>query len=590
MKFRRFLSIILAAALMLGVFSVFAYAEESQSVFYGLAVNGERYYYSELTVKRNEAIALEVLDVTVNNEPADQSKVSYKWEKSCPHPLGMPGLAFEEIAGATESVYNIAAYDGTERYRCIVTVEGVGYRGMEFIFKEDTLTVEGQSNKTLVLDGEGSYFINDLQVGDTVTLTANAASTLQNAEITYKWNGGDSYIQPDSQLVENAQINNTTNTLTVTKKVGEQTYFCEVSDGNVTHYVHFFLCSVDTLTDKILANGEVPGTNAGTYIYVTKPNTSVTISIPASSTKGTVQYQWYYDADALDAPVRIDATADTITVNKTPSTDSNPYAWEVYQCFLEDGNERVRYWIMLFCLDPTKPLSEINKIGEATPDIAIKTQDEDLANAVFDGDDLQMLQAGAPLEVTLSAEMKQTVSQEEKSAIDGKLATNSNVGMYLDINLYKGFEWDPSQVTETNKAIEISVDMPENLINTKTDVERKYSVVRVHNGVAETIPCTYNATTKKIDFSTDKFSTYSIVYTDTAVNPPAGNTPGNTEEQNTQQQTNTPVQNTQQATNNANQTQSPATGDNVPVALWLLLMVLSGFGVVTLLAYKKQYR
>jgi hypothetical protein len=590
MKIKKILSIVMVVALMFGAFSVCSYAEENQFIEYRLTVNGENYGYSAVLMELDEALEIEIADVQVNGEPVDQSKISYKWEKSSPAPEGRPGLIFVELDGENQCAYTTAAYDGTQRYRCTVTVDGVGYRSKEIWLEQDTLSVVGQSNKPLVFsDEEESYFINDLQIGEEITLTINANTTITGGVITYKWIGINAYIEPDSELEESFEIENDTNTLTVIKNIGEQSYFCEISDGNRKEYVHFTLTSKDTMTDDIWANGEHPGTYAGTYIYVTKPNTGVTISIPSVSTKGTVGYKWYYDTEDSLAPVRLDNTTDTITVTKTGFTENNPYAWEVYQCYLEDGNERVRYWIMLFCLDPEKPLSEIQKIGEETPEIEIKTQNEDLANTVLNGDELKALSQGAPIEVTLSAELKQTVSQAEKNAIEGTLTDNSSVGMYLDINLFKDFAGDASQLSELSKSIEISVDMPEDLIHTKGGVERKFSVVRVHNGVAETIPCRYDKTTNKIEFGSDKFSTYTIVYTDTVANTSTDNTLENTENKTPEKETQTTDKNETAPTDKpATKPAVPQTGDGAPLWLFITLMGMSATALLSIVLFRKK--
>lgn len=584
MKITKILSLVIAIVLILGAFSVCAVAEENQSVDFDLTVNGEYYLCGEALVKINETLEIQVADVFLDGETVDQSKVSYKWEKSCPLPNGMPGLAYEEIADANESVYS-TTYDGTERYRCTVTVEGVGYRSKEICLKEDSLTTEVSANKPLVYEAEGdNYCINDLEVGDEVTLTINATTTLDSATVTYSWDGGDAYIKPDSELNEWGQVSNNTNTLTVTKKEGQQNYFCTVSDGQATQFIFFMLNSTETMTHSILANGEHPGTYAGTYIYVTKPGSSVKIEIPATSTEGDVEYSWYYDAEGNGRSERLDNTTNTVIATKSPMTEQNPYASEVYICYLEDGNDRIRYWIMLFCLDPETPLSEVKKIGEDTPEIEIRSENEDLANAVFNGDELTALSEGAPLEITLSAESKQTVSGDEKTAIDEKLTADSNVGMYLDINIYKGFAGlEADQVAELNKAIDISVDMPQNLVNTKEGVKREYSVVRVHNGVAETIPCTYDETTNKIGFSSDKFSTYTIVYTDKEVAVSGGSGVGEAEQQPDKNENKKPETNKTEEP----QTTSPLTGDSSATSLWVMVIMVSGFAVVSLLTLKK---
>ncbi len=581
MKMTKILSIVIAIVLMLGAFSVCTCAEENQSIDYLLTVNGETHYGGEIEIALGKTLEIQIADVTVNGQSIAQGEISYKWEKSCPAPEGIPGLMFEEIDGANESIYNVA-YDGTLRYRCTVTVNGVGYRCREIWLKEDSLSSTGQSNKPIVFNEEDeNYYIDNLQVGEEVTLTINANSTIQNAVFTYNWSGINGYIQPDSELDQFFEIADTSNSITVTKKAGQQSYTCEISDGNATDYIYFTLDSNDTITDSIQINGQNPGTYAGTYYYVTKPNSSVTISIPSTSTLGDVEYKWYYREEGPYPPARVDNTTNTITATKLGFTEENPYACEVYECYLEDGNERVRYAIMLFCLDPETNLSEIQKIGEETPNIEIKTQNEDLANTVLNGDELKALSEGNPIEVTLSAELKQTVSQAEKNAINEKLTDNSNVGMYLDINLFKGFEEDPSQVSELEKSIELSIDMPENLINKEDGIERKYSVVRVHNGVAETIPCTFDKTENKIAFSSDKFSTYTIVYTDTAINKPTDNTLENTQNNNIEKETHTSDK------KETVDKKSPATSDHSAVGLWLFLIMVSGFAVITSLTMKK---
>ncbi len=96
--------------------------------------------------------------------------------------------------------------------------------------------------------------------------------------------------------------------------------------------------------------------------------------------------------------------------------------------------------------------------------------------------------------------------------------------------------------------------------------------------VAATIPCTYDETTNTIAFSSDKFSTYTIVYTDVAVKKPTGTILESNREQET------PVSDK----NETPKKESPATGDTAAVGLLSLLFAISGFAVATLLIFKKQ--
>lgn len=107
------------------------------------------------------------------------------------------------------------------------------------------------------------------------------------------------------------------------------------------------------------------------------------------------------------------------------------------------------------------------------------------------------------------------------------MSIDSNVGMYLDINLYKKVESDPS-VTQ----------------------------------VAETLDTQYDAETESLTFNTNKFSTYVITYKDVKVDN-SGNV-------------------------GSKQTQ---TGDNNDMGLWISMLFASVFTLygVTIRNRKCQY-
>ena len=95
-------------------------------------------------------------------------------------------------------------------------------------------------------------------------------------------------------------------------------------------------------------------------------------------------------------------------------------------------------------------------------------------------------------------------------------------GLYLDISMWKVIgDSEPEKVTgaELSKKVKISVELPENLIAPKGKT-RTYYVIRVHDGVAEILPTTLNG--KTITFETDRFSTYSIWYTEQDVKGTGG--------------------------------------------------------------------
>ena len=103
--------------------------------------------------------------------------------------------------------------------------------------------------------------------------------------------------------------------------------------------------------------------------------------------------------------------------------------------------------------------------------------------------------------------------------------------------------------------------MPENLINTNTDFARTYQVVRLHNGEAEILDCEFDKDSKKLSFETDKFSTYTVIYTDKQV---AGE--GEAQKEPT---------NNQNKEDGKEDVKIPATGDTSNTALWLILLLTS---------------
>ncbi len=302
---------------------------------------------------------------------------------------------------------------------------------------------------------------------------------------------------------------------------------------------------------------------------MTDPGEEVKVEIPTSTTGSELKFSWYYANDNMSAQ-RISHTGSTLAYKKAAATENDPYAWEVFECYVEDGNDRIRYWLMLFCLDPETPLAEAKKIGANTPDVSIQTSDTDLANSVLDGLDLRIMQSGAPTEILLTTEQKDTVSDAEKKAIDDKLGENSEVGMYLDMNLFKDIAGEQTQITETNREIRLSIDLPEALLNQDAKTTRTYQIVRMHDGVAETLDCTLDQETGKLVFETDKFSTYTVVYTDTVA----------TEEIK-------PADSTKPTESNKPVNGSPNTGDDYPVALLAVTSLLSLCAVVVLLLSKK---
>ena len=140
----------------------------------------------------------------------------------------------------------------------------------------------------------------------------------------------------------------------------------------------------------------------------------------------------------------------------------------------------------------------------------------------------------AQVEAGEKANVYLEVTKLEESAVPAEDIVKTNAkaaeiegikkGLYLDISMWKVIgDSEPEKVTgaELSKKVKISVELPENMIAPKGKT-RTYYVIRVHDGVAEILPTTLNG--KTITFETDRFSTYSIWYTEQDVKGTAGGT------------------------------------------------------------------
>ena len=178
-----------------------------------------------------------------------------------------------------------------------------------------------------------------------------------------------------------------------------------------------------------------------------------------------------------------------------------------------------------------------------------------------------------------------SVSEADKNLIDG-VKGDATVGIYLDIDLFKKVGSNETQITETNGAITISLELLSSLINTNPAITRTYKVVRIHDGVATVIPATF--ANGKITFATDEFSTYAIIYTDTQNT--GGNTgSGSTDSGNTGSGNigggntgsgNTGDGSTDGGSNNNVKDVVPKTGDVSNAYVWFMLALVSGIGAL----------
>jgi len=98
-----------------------------------------------------------------------------------------------------------------------------------------------------------------------------------------------------------------------------------------------------------------------------------------------------------------------------------------------------------------------------------------------------------------------------------KKAGNAKITNFFDITVaVKETATDKAIATlpELTKEIELMILLPEDLKNTNNKIERKYYVVREHDGKVELLDATISKDGKHLVFSSDRFSTYALAYED----------------------------------------------------------------------------
>ena len=174
-----------------------------------------------------------------------------------------------------------------------------------------------------------------------------------------------------------------------------------------------------------------------------------------------------------------------------------------------------------------------------------------------------------------AADLTDPLPTDEQHLIDSAKG-NATVGLYLDICLMKQIGITPRDyIIETGTPVTVTLRVPDSLINTNAAVTRTYQIIRLHEGTVTVLPCTYDPATKTLSFQSSQFSIYALAYVDQQ--PPA--------------QDSHPDSDTPEATpapTPVKRSTIPQTGDAGAPALWFLLALAGGLGMVW--CGKKRFR
>ena len=144
------------------------------------------------------------------------------------------------------------------------------------------------------------------------------------------------------------------------------------------------------------------------------------------------------------------------------------------------------------------------------------------------------IEAGEKLNMYMEVkDATETVSEAEKTLVEkmvedisailneGKAEGSerkTELGMYLDLNLMKQIGNDKAKkVVNPKGKIDVSIQVPENLLNKDSKVQRVYQIICVQNGKSVLLDAEFNVKTNALSFKTDKFATFALIYTDVPV-------------------------------------------------------------------------
>lgn len=257
--------------------------------------------------------------------------------------------------------------------------------------------------------------------------------------------------------------------------------------------------------DTVKVNGEaITGTS------FTMPEKDVTVEVTFKKSTYTVTV-----AAAANGTVTADkATAqmgDTVTVTATPDKD-----YELSKITVNGTAITGNTFTMP--AENVTVAAEFKKVGSAGAEIVVPEgvsvsfagSKEDILKAVFGDDYAALVEAGYKLDVVMTVKDETAVSAEDKALVEGALSGDMHIGLLIDVSLVMTKDGVSSVVANSSKPVSFVIGVPDSVIADG----RTYSVIRVHDGAAEDIGGTYDAANKTITVSSDKYSTYAVVYKD----------------------------------------------------------------------------
>ena len=434
-------------------------------------------------------------------------------------------------------LYTYDVVDGDWKNRDMTSTNGdtitVAETGIARVFVyggEFTVTAEGATVSEIKNAGDEGYYCEITNFTNDTTVVVNAVTGEE--EVTYnvtldssKYEGNVILITYDNGNKYREETNINGNTL----KVQESGFVRVFGYGGA-----FTVTAEGATVGELIDAGE-----EGSYREITNFTNDTTVVVNAVishehswSTEWTSNetHHWHECANAgcdIEAIADMDGYAEhtfgdwTITTPATPDADGE----KTRKCDCGRTETAVVKFVPAADEDTGVLTEDTNAAeNECNADILIEAEDI-ITDIGLEDDEIKAIENGEDISIYLDTKNADaTVSATDKAATESALTDDMEIGMFLDINLFKKIgNNEAKNITSTLKPIRITFKVPDELIKNG----RIFSIIRVHNGKTDILSCNFDAATKTASFETDKFSSYAIAYTDNITSDDGGNTGGN---------------------------------------------------------------
>ena len=374
------------------------------------------------------------------------------------------------------------------------------------------------------------------------------------------------------------QADGEVHTIVVTDKAGNSvTYVITVNDGHTDADKD---CECDYCTDKVacvlkpVEKKEPTCTESGTEAHYicencetlyadaegTQETTLEALAIEATGhTYGAPVFTWASDFKAATATFTCEndeehvatetATVIEVVTKEASDTENGEITYTATVIFEENSyTDKKQKKVALVGREQVED-GTINaevRVAEDVVDVTVENFEIENMKEFFTEEEMQSIEEGAEVRIYLEVtNINETVQDEHKDAVGTQVdeyveelvakenlssAEKVDTGVaYFDFSLYKEMEGEEAEKLEEtgNEPFVITINIPEEM---KSDNEaREYFVVRVHGTIVTMLETIVNRAEGTLTFTTDRFSTYAVVYaepTETSqpvyppVNPP----------------------------------------------------------------------